>query len=222
MNYGSGFGSCFFRHRWQDANKKSFFFVQSFFAYYFWRYIYCSFIENSRKSRFFLIFLLVEKGSGSVQHNVGGPKTYPDSDPQQCYLHVHVGTVYVREFCWRFSLLNNNKNIPPLFYSLLLVVSASRSSWWPSPLSSCLQYPVKNIWNDVFYVPEAYLTHFSYRCWFLNCSVLCNGRYGWGDEVNLLCHAKHPPPSPTGTKWIHIVPLGETEDHWKGRPRVLH
>jgi hypothetical protein len=23
----------------------------------------------------------------------------------------------------------------------------------------------------VFYVPEAYLTHFSYRCRFLNCSV---------------------------------------------------
>ncbi len=64
-----------------------------------------------------------------------------------------------------------------------------------------------------FYVLEAYLTHFSYRCWFLNCSVqkalwvsgggvrgivnsirpVGGGEGWWGDKVNSLSPA---PPSP--------------------------
>jgi hypothetical protein len=69
------------------------------------------------------------------------------------------------------------------------------------------------IWKEVdFYVPEAYLTHFTYRCWFLYCPVQRavwvggavqgkftssrqgGGRGGERDEVNLLSPAQHPSP----------------------------
>ncbi len=61
-----------------------------------------------------------------------------------------------------------------------------------------------------FYVPETYLTLFSYCCWFLNClTKSCIGG-GGGEGVSR-------------TKWIHFFPMGEGEGgplewgtHWKG------
>ncbi len=35
-------------------------------------------------------------------------------------------------------------------------------------------------WCFYFFVPEAYLTHFSYRCWFINCSVQYKGLFERG------------------------------------------
>jgi hypothetical protein len=47
-----------------------------------------------------------------------------------------------------------------------------------------------SIHNKVFYVPEAYLKHFSYRCLFLNCSVQRPGWVGGRDIVNSLRPAR--------------------------------
>jgi hypothetical protein len=43
-----------------------------------------------------------------------------------------------------------------------------------------------------FYVPEAYLMHFTYRCWFKNCSGQAVWVGGGGGGI------ESPPPTPTG------------------------
>ncbi len=86
-------------------------------------------------------------------------------------------------------------------------------------MQHCLSLNVNVLWEHIvsdkhhapgnpkhflLYVPEAYLRHFTYRCWFLNCSVQGAACVGEGRDIPLSF-----PPSPTGKKWIYFVPLGE-------------
>ncbi len=56
------------------------------------------------------------------------------------------------------------------------------------------------VFNVYVHVPEAYLTHFSYRCWYLNCSVERAVLYGGGggpenlDFFGLKCHSLRSMP----------------------------
>jgi len=129
---------------------------------------------------------------------------------------------FFSSFCERFSPSPDKKWGKPLERERLF---SSRTKEMEHEASyfrcdfSLLTSSTAFLFRCVFYVPEAYLTHFSYRCWLLNCSVQ---RAIWvrgeRDIVNLLRPASLVAISGPKKSWF----LGPTPSNGPGNRCCPH